>query len=60
MPKIKIESEALVVVRPAVTMVYQPGEYAVPQAHADQIVVAGKGRVIDEEPVIIPPAPIAE
>lgn len=43
MPKVRVDQLAIVVARPSVHVVYQPGERLAPDAHIEEIVRQGKG-----------------
>lgn len=43
MPKVRVEKKTIVVARPGLHIVYQPGERLAPDAHIEEIVRQGKG-----------------
>jgi hypothetical protein len=43
MPKVKVEKQTIVVARPGLHLVYQPGECVAPDAHIEEIVRQGNG-----------------
>lgn len=60
MPKVKVEREAVVVARPGLHIVYQPGERLAPDAHIVEIIRQGKGeRLTSRGNVIASATPVA-